>query len=114
MPRHPADGITQAVGSSTYTVKVFRRIRQAFIAPAGYKVLAADYSQIELRIMAHLSSDEGLLTAFKEGHDVHSATASEVFEVARSGSGKDMQFDVRCCGAGDSAAGGGRRGRQLG
>jgi DNA polymerase-1 len=59
-----------------------RRIRQAFIAPDGYKILAADYSQIELRIMAHLSGDAGLLTAFKEGRDVHSATASEVFDVA--------------------------------
>ncbi len=59
-----------------------RRIRQAFIAPPGYKVLAADYSQIELRIMAHLSGDESLLKAFNEGRDVHSATASEVFEVA--------------------------------
>ena len=58
-----------------------RRIRQAFIAPAGYKILAADYSQIELRIMAHLSSDTGLLSAFNEGRDVHTATASEVFEV---------------------------------
>ncbi len=59
-----------------------RRIRQAFIAPPGYKVLAADYSQIELRIMAHLSGDVGLLQAFNEGLDVHRATASEVFEVA--------------------------------
>ncbi len=59
-----------------------RRIRQAFIAPKGYKILAADYSQIELRIMAHLSSDAGLLRAFNEGRDVHTATASEVFEVA--------------------------------
>jgi DNA polymerase-1 len=58
-----------------------RRIRQAFIAPAGYKILAADYSQIELRIMAHLSADAGLLKAFSEGRDVHTATASEVFEV---------------------------------
>lgn len=58
-----------------------RRIRQAFIAPQGYKIVAADYSQIELRIMAHLSGDAGLLTAFTEGLDVHSATASEVFEV---------------------------------
>jgi DNA polymerase-1 len=59
-----------------------RRIRQAFIAPEGYKILAADYSQIELRIMAHLSGDEGLVTAFKEGRDVHTATAAEVFAVS--------------------------------
>lgn len=58
-----------------------RKIRQAFIAPAGYKILAADYSQIELRIMAHLSSDEGLLNAFRLGEDVHRATAAEVFGV---------------------------------
>ncbi|MAT94238.1 MAG: DNA polymerase I [Halioglobus sp.] len=58
-----------------------RRIRQAFIAPQGYRILAADYSQIELRIMAHLSGDEGLLRAFNEGQDVHRATAAEVFEV---------------------------------
>ena len=58
-----------------------RRIRQAFIAPPGNKIVAADYSQIELRIMAHLSQDAGLLTAFAEGLDVHSATAAEVFGV---------------------------------
>jgi DNA polymerase-1 len=58
-----------------------RRIRQAFIAPDGYRIVAADYSQIELRIMAHLSGDAGLLKAFKEGRDVHKATAAEVFEV---------------------------------
>jgi len=56
-----------------------RRIRQAFIAPEGWRVMAADYSQIELRIMAHLSGDEGLLKAFHEGGDVHRATAAEVF-----------------------------------
>jgi DNA polymerase-1 len=58
-----------------------RRIRQAFIAPEGWLILACDYSQIELRIMAHLSADESLLTAFKDGVDVHRATASEVFNV---------------------------------
>ncbi len=58
-----------------------RRIRQAFIAPAGYKLLAADYSQIELRIMAHLAQDPGLLDAFRHDRDVHKATASEVFGV---------------------------------
>lgn len=59
-----------------------RRIRQAFVAPRGYKLVAADYSQIELRIMAHLSDDVGLLTAFGQGLDVHRATAAEVFGVA--------------------------------
>ncbi|MGO1232585.1 MAG: DNA polymerase I [Marinobacter sp.] len=59
-----------------------RRIRQAFIAPEGYKLLAADYSQIELRIMAHLSGDKGLMKAFEHGEDIHKATASEVFGVS--------------------------------
>jgi DNA polymerase-1 len=59
-----------------------RRIRQAFIAPDKYLLLAADYSQIELRIMAHLSADEGLLTAFAADQDVHQATAAEVFEMS--------------------------------
>ena len=58
-----------------------RRIRQAFVAPKGSKLVAADYSQIELRIMAHLSEDAGLLKAFLAGEDVHRATASEVFGV---------------------------------
>ncbi|SEJ17441.1 DNA polymerase I [Frateuria terrea] len=59
-----------------------RRIRAAFVAPPGWVVMAADYSQIELRIMAHLSGDEALLRAFKSGGDVHRATAAEVFGVA--------------------------------
>jgi DNA polymerase-1 len=59
-----------------------RRIRQAFIAPRGSRLLAADYSQIELRIMAHLSGDEGLKQAFESGEDIHRATAAEVFGVA--------------------------------
>ena len=58
-----------------------RRIRQAFVRRQGCRLLAADYSQIELRIMAHLSADEGLLKAFSEGTDVHRATAAEVFGV---------------------------------
>lgn len=58
-----------------------RRIRQAFIASPGYQLVAADYSQIELRIMAHLSQDDGLLNAFAAGEDIHRATASEVFKV---------------------------------
>ncbi len=58
-----------------------RRVRKAFIAPEGYKLIAADYSQIELRIMAHLSKDERLLSAFKAGEDIHRATAADVFGV---------------------------------
>ena len=68
-----------------------RKIRQAFIAPKGYKIVAADYSQIELRIMAHLASDEGLITAFSLGEDVHRATAAEVFNVPLS----DVTADLR-------------------
>lgn len=59
-----------------------RQIRQAFIAPKGYKILAADYSQIELRIMAHLSGDQGLLDAFAKDRDIHQATAAEIFGVS--------------------------------
>ena len=59
-----------------------RRIRQAFVPPDGHVLLAADYSQIELRIMAHLSADKGLLKAFAQEQDVHRATAAEVFELA--------------------------------
>ncbi len=58
-----------------------RRIREAFIAPPGSVIVSADYSQIELRIMAHLSDDPGLLTAFAEGRDIHTATAAEVFGI---------------------------------
>ena len=58
-----------------------RRIREAFIAPDGYKILAADYSQIELRIMAHLSRDQGLMDAFAKGQDIHQATAAEIFSI---------------------------------
>ena len=58
-----------------------RRIRQAFIAPAQHCLIAADYSQIELRIMAHLSGDEGLISAFQHGKDIHKATAAEIFGV---------------------------------
>lgn len=68
-----------------------RRIRQAFVAPKGYKLLAADYSQIELRIMAHLAKDAGLLNAFRNNLDVHSATAAEVFGVELS----DVTTDQR-------------------
>ncbi len=59
-----------------------RRIRQAFVAPPGSKIVSADYSQIELRIMAHLSEDKGLLDAFASGEDIHRATAAEVFGAA--------------------------------
>jgi DNA polymerase-1 len=58
-----------------------RRVREAFIAPQGHTIVSADYSQIELRIMAHLSQDEGLLEAFRNGVDVHSHTASEIFAI---------------------------------
>ena len=58
-----------------------RRIREAFIAPAGYQIISADYSQIELRIMAHLSQDPGLLKAFARGDDIHRATAAEIFGI---------------------------------
>ncbi|MEK7708279.1 MAG: DNA polymerase I [Pseudomonadota bacterium] len=58
-----------------------RRIREAFIAPPGHRIISADYSQIELRIMAHISQDEGLLKAFAAGEDIHKATAAEVFGI---------------------------------
>ncbi|EPA1952534.1 DNA polymerase I [Vibrio alginolyticus] len=59
-----------------------RRIRQAFVAPSGHKILAVDYSQIELRIMAHLSRDQALLDAFRDGKDIHAATAAEIMGVS--------------------------------
>ena len=58
-----------------------RRVRRAFVTDPGYKLIAADYSQVELRIMAHLSRDEGLLTAFSSGEDIHRATAADVFNI---------------------------------
>jgi DNA polymerase-1 len=58
-----------------------KRIRQAFIAPSGYEIVSADYSQIELRVLAHLSGDEALLDAFRTGEDIHSRTASDIFGV---------------------------------
>ena len=72
-----------------------RRIRQAFIAPLGYKLLAADYSQIELRIMAHLAKDEGLLHAFQHNLDVHRATAAEVFGVELSEVSTDQRRSAK-------------------
>ena len=68
-----------------------RRIRQAFIAAEGYVLLAADYSQIELRIMAHLSGDERLAAAFANGEDIHSSTAAEVFAVAKDKVSKEQR-----------------------
>ncbi|MGY4027751.1 DNA polymerase I [Aeromonas rivuli] len=72
-----------------------RRIRQAFVPISGYKLVAADYSQIELRIMAHLSGDKGLLTAFAEGKDIHKATAAEVFGVALDAVTTDMRRSAK-------------------
>ena len=72
-----------------------RRIRQAFVAPQGYKLVAADYSQIELRIMAHLSDDAGLLSAFEKGLDVHRATAAEVFGVGLDGVTPEMRRSAK-------------------
>jgi len=68
-----------------------RRIREAFIAPPGSKIISADYSQIELRIMAHLSGDEGLLRAFAEDRDIHTATAAEVFGLPLDEVGSDQR-----------------------
>jgi DNA polymerase-1 len=72
-----------------------RKIRKAFIAPSGSIIVAADYSQIELRIMAHLSADEGLLKAFIEGQDIHRATAAEVFGYAPDQITQDMRRSAK-------------------
>lgn len=72
-----------------------RRIRQAFVAPEGYQLMAADYSQIELRIMAHLSGDRGLLTAFENGEDIHKATAAEVFGTPLDGVSSDQRRSAK-------------------
>ncbi len=85
---HQAIAATGRLSSSTPNLQNIpvrnaegRRIRQAFVPPQGFKMLAADYSQIELRIMAHLSADEGLVSAFSQGKDIHRATAAEIFGV---------------------------------
>ena len=68
-----------------------RRIREAFIAPKGSHIVSADYSQIELRIMAHLSQDEGLLSAFARGEDIHRATAAEIFGISLDEVGSEQR-----------------------
>ena len=72
-----------------------RRIRRAFIAADGWQILAADYSQIELRIMAHLSADPGLLAAFARGDDIHRATAAEIFGVAPEAVSREQRRDAK-------------------
>src|SRR5208283_2389579 len=72
-----------------------RRIRQAFVAPPGHLLVAADYSQIELRIMAHLSGDATLLRAFAEDRDVHQATAAEVFGLALASVSADQRRSAK-------------------
>ena len=72
-----------------------RKVRKAFIAPAGYKLMAADYSQIELRIMAHLSQDAGLIEAFNNGLDIHKATAAEVFGVSLDSVADDQRRSAK-------------------
>lgn len=72
-----------------------RRIRQAFVPAPGYRIVSADYSQVELRIMAHLSGDPGLIRAFAEGADIHKATAAEVFGVPLEAVTSDMRRNVK-------------------
>ena len=72
-----------------------REIRKAFVSRAGWKLLAADYSQIELRILAALTKDEGLLTAFKEGRDIHTATAAKIFDVAPEDVTRDQRSTAK-------------------
>lgn len=72
-----------------------RKVRKAFVAPKGYQLLAADYSQIELRIMAHLSDDEGLLNAFSQGLDVHKATAAEIHGISIDEVTKDQRRNAK-------------------
>ncbi|MDR1057708.1 MAG: DNA polymerase I [Coxiellaceae bacterium] len=72
-----------------------RKIRRAFIAPQGYKIISADYSQIELRVMAHLSQDRNLLKAFQEGDDIHSMVASEIFGIRLEEVTDDMRRDAK-------------------
>ncbi len=72
-----------------------RRIREAFVAPSGFTLLAADYSQIELRIMAHLSQDKGLLKAFAAGEDIHRHTASEIFGVSLDNVSSDQRRSAK-------------------
>ncbi|MDX1439350.1 MAG: DNA polymerase I [Rubricoccaceae bacterium] len=72
-----------------------REIRRAFVAEKGFKILSADYAQIELRIIAHMSGDKGLVDAFNEGLDIHSATASKVFDVPHDKVTRDMRANVK-------------------
>ena len=72
-----------------------KRIRQAFIAPSGWEIVSADYSQIELRVLAHLSGDETLIEAFATGEDIHSRTASDLFGVFPEMVNPDMRRQAK-------------------